>query len=405
MKKQNQSWMEQYLSYTSEQESPELFHLWVGLSCISAVLGRNVWLDRGYYMLYPNMYVVLVSPSGRCRKTTACDIGVDILRTVNFNLSKEENKDGQTSVLMEKITPQALTQYLANQILVVDHKPEGQSKALIYASELSVFLGKEAAQTGMLALLTSLYGCPNVWEYHTKTQGKDYLFNVWLGILGATAPEWLVHGIPYDAIGGGLTARIIFVCQTETARKNPSPKVTNGMRKLKDQLIGGLENIGKINGQLSLSHGAEELYSTWYTDRDIPNDERLASFYEREHDHMLKVAILLAASSGELFRSNVISSSTIQEAIMTIEKVKEYMSFAYSGIGEHDAAKGYDRIVRQILENGGEMEHSVLLRKNWYHWDSEGFKRVIDLLLETNRIRLRVAKTGKKTYSIVSEKT
>jgi hypothetical protein len=367
------------------------------------MLGRNVWLDRGYYMLYPNMYVVLVSPSGRCRKTTACDIGVDIVRTVNYNLEKGGNKTDQVSVLMEKITPQALTQFMANQILVVDHKPEGQSRALIYASELSVFLGKEAAQTGLLALLTSLYGCPNVWEYHTKTQGKDYLFNVWLGILGATAPEWLIQGIPYDAIGGGLTARIIFVCQTETPRKNPSPKVTNGMRKVKESLIEGLEKISQIKGQLSLSQGAEELYATWYTEREIPSDERLASFYEREHDHMLKVAILLAASSGELFRSNVISSATIQESIMTIEKVKEYMSFAYSGIGEHESAKGYDRILQQIRDMGGEAEHSTLLRRNWYHYDSEGFKKVIDLLMETNRIRMRVSKTGKKSYLIVRE--
>lgn len=351
------------------------------------------------------MYVVLVSPSGRCRKTTACDVGVSMLRmTTNIHEAKELAKQAGVNVIMEKITPQALTQYLADQILVVDKKPEGESKAMIYASELSVFLGKEAAQTGMLALLTSLYGCPDTWEYHTKTQGKDYLFNVWLGLLGATAPEWLVHGIPYDAIGGGLTARIIFVCQLETPRKNPSPKVTNGMRKLKEELVRGLEMIAQIKGQVSLSQGAEELYASWYTEREVPADERLASFYEREHDHMLKVAMLLAAASGELFRSNVVGGSTIESAIGVVENVKKYMSQAYSGIGEHVAAKGYERVIQQMREMGGEAEHSVLLRRNWYHYDTESFKKVIDLLLDTNRIRRKPTKTGKMVYILVKEK-
>src|SRR4030042_2285338 len=131
----------------------------------------------------------------------------------------------------------------------------------------------------MLSLLTSLYGCPDVWEYHTKTQGKDYLFNVCLGILGATSPEWLTHGIPYDAIGGGLTARIIFVAQTESPRRNPTPRVTENMDKLKESLIVELKEIGRIKGEVSLSREAEEIYSSWYLDREIPQDERLASFY------------------------------------------------------------------------------------------------------------------------------
>ncbi len=399
------SWLEDYISFTREQESPEIFHYWIGLSCIAAILGRSVWLDRGYYNLYPNLFIVLVSPSGRCRKTTAANIGIKMLMKVLVEKSLgSEKKEGKLNIIMEKITPQALTLNLGDQVVVIDKKPVGESKALIYAPELSVFLGKEASTTGMLALLTSLYDCPDVWEYHTKTAGTDYLFNVWLGMVGCTAPEWLVHGIPYDAIGGGLTARIIFVAQLESPRKNPSPKVTNGMKKLNTELVEGLESMSKIKGELSLSREAEEIYSTWYLDRELPSDERFASFFEREHDHMLKVAVLLSASYGDLFRSNVVSGARVKEAIMMLEKVKGYMSMAFTGIGEHIAAKGYERVLQQIRDKGGEAEHSLLLRKNWYHFDTESFKKVIDLLMETNRIRVKVTKSGKRVYALVKEK-
>jgi hypothetical protein len=119
---------------------------------------------------------------------------------------------------------------------------------------------------------------------------------------------------------------------------------------------------------------------------------------------MLKVAMLLAAASGELFRSNVVGGSTIESAIGVVENVKKYMSQAYSGIGEHVAAKGYERVIQQMREMGGEAEHSVLLRRNWYHYDTESFKKVIDLLLDTNRIRRKPTKTGKMVYILVKEK-
>ena len=42
-----------YLKYTTEHESPEDFHAWVAMSLIAVTIGRNVWLDRGFYRLYP----------------------------------------------------------------------------------------------------------------------------------------------------------------------------------------------------------------------------------------------------------------------------------------------------------------------------------------------------------------
>src|SRR3990167_8776352 len=91
-------WLRVYLSLTEGQESPDIFHLWCAVSTIATTLERNVWLDRGYYTLYPNLYVVLVSGSAVARKSTA--IGVA------SRLYREANPEG--IMVSQKVTPEAL---------------------------------------------------------------------------------------------------------------------------------------------------------------------------------------------------------------------------------------------------------------------------------------------------------
>ena len=74
-KRRLEDWLTSYLEYTSEQESPQLFHLWVGMNVIASTLERRVWVDRGYYRLYPNLYVCLVGARARVRRTTAGKMG------------------------------------------------------------------------------------------------------------------------------------------------------------------------------------------------------------------------------------------------------------------------------------------------------------------------------------------
>ena len=75
-----EDWLSSYLIYTEKQESPEKLHFWVGLSVLSAALKRQVWIDKGYYKLYSNIYVLLVAESAMLRKSTAMDIGVKLVR-------------------------------------------------------------------------------------------------------------------------------------------------------------------------------------------------------------------------------------------------------------------------------------------------------------------------------------
>ena len=69
-----------YLAYTNNTEPPTSYHTWTALSMIAAALQRRVYIKWGYETIYPNMYIVLVGPSGKCRKGTAMNVGKDLLK-------------------------------------------------------------------------------------------------------------------------------------------------------------------------------------------------------------------------------------------------------------------------------------------------------------------------------------
>ncbi len=397
--RRQKSFLDRYMCYVEETESPRMFHLWSGLATLSAVMSRNVWWGEKPGKVFPNLYLVFVAPSGTCRKGAAVSIAIDLLDKLRFSATtKEEVERLKINIVREKITPQALTQFLAAQIVKDDEgKFEGKSECLIYAPELAVFLGPEASANGLLALLTSLYDSPDIWEYRTKTQGTDYLFNVCISILGASTPVWLFQGIPNDVVGAGLFSRIIIIAQRDNPRRVSNPKLN---LKVEPALLEHLSKVKNLRGQLYFSNSADEYYSNWYQDRELPQDERFASFFEREHHHVVRVAIFLAASYGDLFSSNVISKERLEEAMVMLDRVKETMPLAYEGIGDHIAAKGYEKVLDQIKQRGGEAEHSWLLNRNWYKFDTESFKKIIDLLSETGKIKVEI-KGRKKIYRLV----
>ncbi len=389
-------WITSYLQYTSDQESPELFHLWCSLGILSSTIGRNIYVTKTYgdwSKLYPNLYIILVSPSGRCRKGGALGIAERVLKEVGVK------------IYLEAITKRALTQTLSDEIIIVNKVPSGESKIVICSDELEVFLGKEAIMTGLFTLLTRLYDCPDKWQYKTASQGEDTLYNTCINILGGTIPVWF-NTLPREVMETGFLARVVIVAQSETPRKNPGVRKQEeklvAARERKEKLVEFLVKLREIKREVVLSEGAIEFYESWYLERESPEDERLGSFYEREHDLVLKVSMLLSASSGDLFRSNVISRQRISDAVMLIEKVKESMSIAYSGVGDSLAAKLSQKVVEQIREKGGEAGHSYLFNKNWYHCrDKDEFHKLMEGLEERGIVKTQISRSGKKSYKLV----
>src|SRR5215510_5429957 len=172
---QGDSFLDLYMSYTQRQESPELFHLWTGITLLASVMGRKCYIDKGYYKLYPNLFVILVAGSAKCRKSTGINIGVGLLKELLKDLPA-------VKVVSGKITPERFI----DELQALSAGKADSPGLLVHSSELSVFLTKQSYGEPLIHILTDLYDCPDEWSYKTKNSGEVFLRDVFINIIAAT---------------------------------------------------------------------------------------------------------------------------------------------------------------------------------------------------------------------------
>ena len=364
------NFLEAYLQYTNKQESPEDYHRWTAFSIIGSALARKCWLHRGYYTLFPNTYIILVGESAWCRKTTAAEIGLKILARTN-----------KVDILYEKITNAYLCKHLANAGI---KSPTGDSSVVIYAPELANCLGKDAYQSGLISNLTSAYTCPENLENRTKTSGIDVIRNVCINFLGATTMEWMSQNLPGDAVEGGFTGRVVFVVKDIPKHREAWPELTKEEMTMKDMLISDLTKITSLKGEFKFTPEAKEIFKKWYDTAIEPEDVRLRPYYGRKGDHVLKVSMILSVCESS---NLIVEARHIQSSLDNFEKIEEKMPHAFRGVAFSKTSKDCDRILRQIEKMGGEVQHSVLLKKNYHYVNSKEFEEVMKTLIDSDTVK------------------
>jgi len=389
------SWLRHYLSFTKGMESPEIFHFWVGISLIATALGRNVFLDRGYFKLYPNMFVVLLAESEECAKSTAIKVGVNMIL-------RDDNMESCPMIFAQKATPQALVETLVDETGVPDADRVIHKNAEVYvsASELAVFLGKKEKNSELLTMLTDLYDCPDKWAYKTRFKGWEQVVNVCVNMIAGTTPKWLRETIPRDAVAGGFVSRLVFIYVNHTDRQFAHPEYTKAEEELRVKLVHDLSLIRRIKGPFKWGHGSKEWYADWYK----VNAERLRKapelYVRRKKDLVLKLAMCVSASKSD---DRVLRIEDLSTGVNAVNKVEEYLPVAIALISS--TTMGDDtRKVLEVVRRDLKVEHSKLLRRLWHVLDAKRLGEIIMTLEEAGLIRTEVdTNRQKKTYSYIGK--
>ncbi len=364
-----EDWLHQYIEYTSSQESPSIFHLWCGISVIASTLARKCYIDRGYYTLFPNLYIVLVGASARVRKTTAVNTA--------YSIYKEANPE--RCVLSQKITPEALIGSL-----VKEKEKCGCSEGVMVSTELSVFLGSALRDDSLIQLLTKLYDCEEHMDYHTIIRGKEVCERVCFNLMGATTPEWIKTSMPSHAVGGGFTSRIVFIYQSEPERRIPFPIVTPEQKVIRGKLVTQLREIGKLSGEYHLSKDARDWYEEWYCDVFHPErgDASLDGYYGRKHDTLLKIAMAISASRGGKL---MIEEYDLVTALNALNENEKFLPEIMRSVMSTPQGEERNKILRAIYRKE-EVGWVELLRGLSYCVNSQRLQEVISGLLEEGEI-------------------
>lgn len=332
MARELSNWLDLYLEYSSNTESPTSYHLWCGISAIAGALQRKVYLHWGVgQTLYPNLYVVLVGPAGRTRKGVAIGIAKDLLRDLTNVKIAPESASGQQAMTL------VMKEAYGNFIDPTDGQSKLHCSTTVFSEELSVFLGQ--GNIAYLANLTDWYDSKEEWEYQSVGRGKDKLNGVCLNFLGGTAPDWIQSMIPQEAVGGGFTSRVIFVVEEKKGKIVPEPVMTKREIELRKQLRNDLERINKMAGEMTMNDACRRKYVNWYKSESAAaeaghpaiDDSRFASYCERRATHLRKLLMVVSAARGD---DLLLTEEDFDRTLGFLEAAERNMSKTFGGFGK-----------------------------------------------------------------------
>lgn len=391
-----QDWLSKYLEYTENSESPISYHTWCGLSVIAGALQRRVYLRWGLgRTIYPNLYVVLVGPSGRTRKGVAIGIAKDFLKKISGVTVTPESSSGRQAMIM------AMKRAIVNFQDPSDGKIKFHCSVTAFSEELSVFLGQ--GDIAYLSNLTDWYDSKDDWEYETVGRGKDSLQGLCLNLMGGTAPDWIQSMIPQEALGGGFTSRIIFI--VEERKRKIIPKYIPTEEELATQAIlqDDLERIAQLAGEITFDEAAEKLYIDWYIEQDTKlsaglspvADTRFAGYNERRATHLQKLMILCSASRSDELK---IRAEDFHRALKLLHDAEVNMPKTFGGLGKSRMSDESDVIINYIKQVKI-TTRKLLLQKFYRDIDPITLANIEALMTQMGVVKIKLQpESGDKQY-------
>lgn len=384
-------WLTGYVNYTSNQEATEKIHKWVGISVLAAALERRTWMDRGHYILYPNLYIFVIGPSGVVRKSTSTAIGVNMLREMD-----------DLRIMSERVTAASLIQQLKASGKVFEHdgKQERQSAVFCYASELNVFLNEVFGSIS--ELLTTFYDCvphdsSKPWIYETKGEGAQKIYGPCLNILGASTPRWLERAIPQSEMEGGFASRVIFVVETQAPKNFIAwPDVFDEDRANRVKLVRDLKRISELTGPFKVTPEARQWFTRTYIEHQKElltlQDARFAGYYGRKPDTILKLSMVFSVSESDSLEIKV---SHMERAQLWLNELELNMFSSFHQEGKNEYAAEMIKIVSALQEHKT-LSHAGLLRIHGRDVSHQQLMKIMEHLINAEVAQIK--RVGNKVF-------
>jgi len=394
MERQIEDWIDGYVEFTDSSESPESFRRWTAISTIAAALQRKCFVEWGTITWYPNMYIVLIGPSG-ARKGTAMGPAYDMLEELNIPMAANATT---LQALIRRLRDTNHTEVNQETSAIQMH-----SSLTIFSKEFTVFLGYHNNE--LMASLCDWYDCDRVWKYETISRKTDEIRGVWVNLIGGTTPDLIKTSLPMDAIGGGLTSRMVCVYEEGKEKFVVLPLLTDRQRQLREQLYCDLEKISMLSGQFKYSPCAINKWTEWYTavstSPPVFTDKRLEGYVERRPTHIQKLAMIVSASRAhgpEL----TITAEDFNRAISLLEYVERKMPKVFSGIGKSDISTLIPEVMSWIaIQDEGKTDIAQLTQHFYHDADKVTLDRIIQTLVQMNYVTMDMST---RPFSLVINK-
>ena len=221
---------------------------------------------------------------------------------------------------------------------------------------------------------------------------------MWVNIIGATTPDLIQTSMPLEAVGGGLTSRMIIAYETKKGKFVPFPMLTPNEIELRELLREDLERIALLTGQFRFEKEYIDSWIDWRVEaeKNPPNfnDTRFNGYTQRRPAHLIKLSMIMSASRGD---DLVLRRTDLDHAVVSLNKVERNMGHVFSGLGQSDIAKLIPRVLAW-LHKKKETTMAELMREFYYDADVETMERVLKSLKTQEKLNMVRTETGVKIF-------
>ncbi len=352
--------IEEYCLYNEPTEVPGIYALWTGIFTIAEMMGRECFLDQGHFVVWPNMYVILVAGSAVCRKSTAVRIAASFIRKV----------DPPVKIISQRMTAEVLTSALSG--IKVQDKTNIIDEAVgcFISAELSTLIDKNSFNTPLISILTKLYDCDD-FDYETKARGTERVVNPCLSILGGSTPEWIKGSMPIHAIKGGFTSRFVFIFKASNEKRVPWPKTSPETVERGKKILHDLCEIRKMRGPFGATDDAQKMFEEEYIgflDGPMKMNPYLSGYVGRRHVTLLKVSMAFSASRSD---DREVAEVDMLKSIKSLRSVEGGMDVVLRSIVSEPIGELSEQVMGLIMCSGSitrvrlirEMRHRISVRE------------------------------------------
>lgn len=373
------NWIKGFLYWMKESEAPDSYLVWAAIAAIAGATQRKVWMKWVYHNYFANQYIFLVGPAGIVHKSSTIDMVRKMLREVGVPTASES------------LTREALIDQMIK-------RGDGLISALTaLPDEFSDFV-RPSGNT-MIEFLTSIYGCPDEWEYTTRLRGTEVITKPFMNLFCGSTPSWIATEFDVSFTDQGFAARTLFIHELLPRFRRAKVRITPDMQMMYKLLLEDLAHIATISQEYTWENEiAEDWFADWY-EHGIPNeleriDYRLKSYIGRKPTHLLKLSMILALSESD---APIITLDIAQRAKKLLDGLESSMAKTFSAVGRNTYANDLERIYEEIRQAGG-MSLAEITDRNYSALPAMAMSEVLQTLVAMRKIRGELRDNNERFY-------
>lgn len=338
-------------------DAPQIFHHACAYTVFGALLTRSACACRlavGVPSLWPNLWTVLVAPSGVGRKTTAIGMAQKILHRIDLSLQGPD-----------EMSPEGLVEHLHER---TREEASGPSTILTlpeFASLLLLFR-RQYAQN-LRTLLLQLHDVPDVFRRRTRGRHIE-IASPRAAMLGGIATELLAdYGRAEDWLGG-LFSRCIMVWGRKDRDQPHKPSIPNTVYDTLAMKLGAVLTAWQAAQEtrdfalFPLSKKAGVLQAELNRDGEEPH---LHASLSRASTHWIKIAAIEQVDEDP--QAGEIGLPAAERALQFIDlwrgSLKELIGQCFArGREDYEGDRLARRVLRYLSAHGAKVGYVQLLR-------------------------------------------